>query len=169
MIDALLILNTKPTIAVDLNSLPSYLRECLEEDDKKDLLDVLENEIMGIFEKKEDSSLVKNLYESINTEITSLKSFPKTIYKEPSYYYKHISIDSGIFAKKIKDYDYWKEYNLYYKIKLEKSEFLVHLWHKASGSTWGMIYSYETKKYIDHEILTDMIMELIQYNLWKTF
>lgn len=162
-IEAFLILGAKPQIGINLDTIPAYLKG-----DSSVIDDLFKNIEDELFECLKDQKTIEELYQTIPLEIKLLKSFPKTFHKEPTYYYLATNIETELMSTAHSGIDYWDDFNLCYKVTIDKTDYLVHL-IRCNYSSLVRVYSYETKKPINSTINEKIIIELLIFNIWKMY
>ena len=163
VIEAFLILGAKPQIGINKETIPIYLQ-----DDPSVIDDLFKSIEEEIFYCLKEQDAVENFYQTLPIEVKQLKSFPKTIQKDPTYYYLITNIEAGLLTSINPKLDYWSDFSLYFKITINSKDYLVHFVHHSCQSDMARVYSYETKKPIYSEINEKIIIELLIFNIWKT-
>lgn len=158
------VLGAQTRVAVDINTIPEYLRD---DESINDILDSIIENLKDSFTTNQDLS--KILDDVGVKDITLLKEFPrKIIKKEELYRYKSVSQWSlnDILEKIHKDFDYWTNYNFYYKFIIDDVEYLLHIYHLQSGGNVYKIYRYYNMDG-DFIINETELFQILIYNLWK--
>lgn len=158
------ILGAQTRVAVDINTVPEYLR------DDESINDILDSIIENLNESFATNQDLSKILDDVGVkDITQLKEFPKKkIEKEELYRYKSVSQWSlnDILEKVYKDFDYWTNYDFYYKFKINEVEYLLHIYHLQSGGNVYKIYRYDNKGG-DFMINETELFQILIYNLWK--